>query len=84
MIHPASAPSVGGDPPEPEWPPTPLIACALLWIGMAADRYLPGLWLNIAMTGMAVTVAVAIVCNRLAKRKRMPLPSDQPPTTGHR
>jgi hypothetical protein len=40
-------------------PPLVLVACALLWIGMAADRYLPQPWLNIAMTAIAVTAIAA-------------------------
>lgn len=72
MIHPASVPSRSDDPTEPEWPPTPLIACALLWIGMAMDHYLPDLWLNIVMAGMVAVVAVVAVTSivrRIQRRK---------------
>lgn len=47
---------------NPEDAPLPLVACALLWIGLALGMYLPAFWLNVAMTCLAaVTVPVFVV-----------------------
>jgi Flp pilus assembly protein TadB len=44
-----------------EDPPLILVACALLWIGMALDHYLPAFWVNIAMTCIAVVAVPVLV-----------------------
>lgn len=56
--------------PVGDWPPPALVACALLWIGMAADRYLPTLCLNIMMTAMAVVVVVVCIRRMIRRRTR--------------
>jgi hypothetical protein len=44
-----------------EDPPLILVACALLWIGMALDHYLPAFWVNIAMTCIAIVAVPVLV-----------------------
>lgn len=69
---PRRRPAGNADAADSDWPPTPLIACALLWIGMAMDHYLPDLWLNIIMAGMVAVVAVVAVTSivrRIQRRK---------------
>ena len=50
-------------------PPYVLVVCALLWIGMAMDRYLPTLWLLAVESAMTV-VAVAVLGVRAVRRLR--------------
>jgi hypothetical protein len=44
-----------------EDPPLVLVACALLWIGMALDHYLPAFWVTVAMTCIAVVALPLLV-----------------------
>jgi hypothetical protein len=52
-----------------EDPPLVLVACALLWMGLAIGVYLPAFWVNVAMTCIAV-VAVPVFVVWKVRRAR--------------
>lgn len=50
-------------------PPLVLVACALLWIGIAIGLYLPTVWVNIAITAISVVAITAYIDWRIRRRR---------------